>query len=203
MPYLLRNKDDISLMRCSTSRFQKSFSPSSIYGWNSLSLPIRNSSTLSKFKVSVKRLFCKKKFPKLFEIGARYSSVLHTWLRLKNQSTWNDDLFRHNCISSPACARGYHRETIKHYLLDSPRYEAFRIRLFTSAAECLLFSYRSYFVELLMLILIQTVNYFSLFRNLLLIHLASPFVCNDYRKINILILFIDISMYPHIFLYKL
>ena len=30
-------------------------------------------------------------------------------------------------------------------------------------------SYRSYFVEVLMLILVQTVNYFSLFKNLLLI----------------------------------
>jgi hypothetical protein len=60
----------------------------------------------------------------LFEVGSRYASILHTRLRLHNSSL-NYDLFRHNCISSPACACGYYRETCKHYLLDC------------SAADCL------------------------------------------------------------------
>ena len=40
-------------------------------------------------------------------------------------------------------------------------------------------NYRSYFVDVIMLTLIQTINYLSEFKNLLLVHLASQFVCND------------------------
>ena len=134
--YPLRNSDNICNFSCSTSRFQQSFFPSAIFAWNSLSDSIRNSSSFTNFKNSINGLFCKKKCPKIFEVGARYPSVLHTRLRLGN-STLNDDLFRHNCIPSPACAFGYHRETTEHYLLHCPLWDTYRLSLLTTVAECL------------------------------------------------------------------
>ena len=53
--YSLRNSEDISLMSCSTSRFQKSFLPSAICAWNSLPVDIRNSPSLGNFKSNVGR----------------------------------------------------------------------------------------------------------------------------------------------------
>ena len=86
-------------------------------------------------KLQLRNYFVKK-CPKIFEVGARYPSVLHTILRLGN-STLNDDLFHHNCISSPNCACGYHRETTEHYLLHCPLWDTYRSILLTTAAECL------------------------------------------------------------------
>ena len=134
--YSLRNSEDISLMSCSTSRFQKSFLPSAICAWNSLPVDIRNSPSLDNFKSNVGRLFLSGRKNILFEVGSRYASILHTRLRL-HDSSLNYDLFRHNCISSPACACGYYRETCKHYLLDCSRFQANRAQLLTSAADCL------------------------------------------------------------------
>ena len=131
--YLLRNSEDISLIRCSTSRFQHSFFPSAISAWNSLPLDSRNSSSLNNFKSKVHSLLSRGKSCKLFEVGARYASVLHTRLRLNN-STLNYDLFLYNCIPSPACACGYCHETSKHYLLHCPHFDVHRTHLLTSAA---------------------------------------------------------------------
>ena len=55
--YPLRNSDDVSLLSCSTSRFQKSFLPSAISAWNSLPIDIKNSPSLGNFKSKVSRLF--------------------------------------------------------------------------------------------------------------------------------------------------
>ena len=131
--YSLRNSEDVSLMSCSTSRFQKSFLPSAICAWNSLPVDIRSSPSLGNFKSKVGRLFLSGKKNIIFEVGSRYASILHTRLRLHNSSL-NYDLFRHNCISSPACACGYYRETCKHYLLDCSRFQANRAQLLTWAA---------------------------------------------------------------------
>ena len=108
--YPLRNSDDVSLLSCSTSRFQKSFLLSAISAWNSLSIDIRNSPSLGNFKSKVSRLFLSDKRCILHEVGSRYASILHTRLRLHNSSL-NYDLFQHNCISSPACECGYYQET--------------------------------------------------------------------------------------------
>jgi hypothetical protein len=134
--YPLRNSDDICNFLCSSSRFQQSLFPSAISAWNSLSDSIRNLPSFTNFKTSITRLFCKKKCPKIFEVGARYPSVLHTRFRLGN-STLNDDLSCRNCIPSPTCACGYHRETTEHYLLHCPLCDTYRSILLTTAAECL------------------------------------------------------------------
>ena len=77
--YSLRNKEDISLMYCSTTRFQNSFFPSAIRAWN---LPpvndVRNSSSVANFKLKVGRIFSREMKCKLFEVGSRYASILHT-----------------------------------------------------------------------------------------------------------------------------
>ena len=67
--YLLRKTDDVSLLSCSTSRFQKSFLPSAISAWNSLPTDIRNSPSLDNFKSKVSRLFLSAKRCILYEVG--------------------------------------------------------------------------------------------------------------------------------------
>ena len=126
--YPLRNSDDVSLLSCSTSRFQKSFLPSAISAWNSLPIDVRNSPSLGNFNSKVSRLFLSAIRCVLYEVGSRYASILHTRLRLHNSSL-NFDLFQHNCISSPACECGYYQETCKHYLLDCPRFVPNRVQL--------------------------------------------------------------------------
>ena len=113
--YPLRNSDDVSLLSCSTSRFQKSFLPSAISAWNSLPIDIKNSPSLGNFNSKVSRSFLSAIRCVLYEVGSRYASILHTRLRLHNSSL-NFDLFQHNCISLPACECGYYQETCKHYL---------------------------------------------------------------------------------------
>ena len=134
--YSLRNKEDISVMYCSTTRFQNSFFPSAIRAWNLLPVDVRNSSSVANFKLKVGRIFSRGMKCKLFEVGSRYASILHTRLRLNN-TTLNYDLFLHNCISSPACVCGYYRETSKHYLLECSCFQVHRAHLLTSAADCL------------------------------------------------------------------
>ena len=90
--YPLRNSDDVSLLSCSTSRFQKSFLPSAISAWNSLPIDIRNSPSLGNFNSKVSRLFLSAIRCVLYEVGSRYASILHTRLRLHNSSL-NFDIF--------------------------------------------------------------------------------------------------------------
>ena len=78
--YSLRNSEDVSLMSCSTSRFQKSFLPSAICAWNSLPVDIRSSPSLGNFKSKVGRLFLSGKKNIIFEVGSRYAFILHTRL---------------------------------------------------------------------------------------------------------------------------
>jgi hypothetical protein len=98
-------------------------------------IPIEICRLLSILKLQLRNYFVKK-CPKTFEVGARYPSVLHTRLRLGN-STLNDDLFRHNCKSSPTCACACHRETTENYLLHCPLWDTYRSIFLTTAAECL------------------------------------------------------------------
>ena len=44
--YRLRSRENLTQFPCRTSRFQKSFFPSAINGWNSLNLDVRNSVSL-------------------------------------------------------------------------------------------------------------------------------------------------------------
>jgi hypothetical protein len=73
--YPLRNSDDICNFLCSSSRFQQSLFPSAISAWNSLiSDSIRNLPSFTNFKTSITRLFCKKKCPKIFEVGLTHKT---------------------------------------------------------------------------------------------------------------------------------
>ena len=45
--YRLRSRENFTQLSCRTSRFQKSFFPSAITGWNSLDLDVRNSVSLT------------------------------------------------------------------------------------------------------------------------------------------------------------
>ena len=63
----------------------------------------------------------------------RYSSVLHTRLRL-DACALNYYLFRIGKNVSPACLCGADHETVKHYLIKCPFYAALRSHLLTCAA---------------------------------------------------------------------
>ena len=54
--YRLRSGENFTQFSCRTSRFQKSFFPSAITGWNSLDLDVRNTVSLPTFKVKVNSL---------------------------------------------------------------------------------------------------------------------------------------------------
>lgn len=51
--YRLRSRENLTQFSCRTSRFQKSFFPSAITGWNSLDLDVRNSVSLPTFKAKL------------------------------------------------------------------------------------------------------------------------------------------------------
>ena len=52
--YRLRSRENLTQFSRRTSRFQKSFFPSTITGWNSLDLDVRNSVSLPTFKVKLR-----------------------------------------------------------------------------------------------------------------------------------------------------
>ena len=52
--YRLRSRENLTQFSCRTSRFQKSFFPSAITGWNSLDLDVRNSVSLPTFKAKLR-----------------------------------------------------------------------------------------------------------------------------------------------------
>jgi hypothetical protein len=60
--------EDISVMYCSTTRFQNSFFPSASRGWNLLPVDVRNSSSVAHFKLKVGRIFSRGMKCKLFEV---------------------------------------------------------------------------------------------------------------------------------------
>ena len=107
----LRSRENFTQFSCRASRFQKSFFPSAITGWNSLDLDVRNSVSLPN---------------KLFVFSfSRRASIDHTGLRL-GFSCLREYLFNINRCESPFCEGGLDFESVKHFFLFCPRYVAQR-----------------------------------------------------------------------------
>ena len=135
--YRLRSRENFTQFSCRTSRFQKSFFPSAITGWNSLDIDVRNSVSLPTFKAKLRSTLFPHSYNKLFDFSlSRRASIDHTRLRL-GFSCLREYLFKINRCASPFCECGLDFESVKHFFLFCPRYAAQRNVLFTSAATIL------------------------------------------------------------------
>ena len=135
--YRLRSRKNFTQFSCRTSRFQKSFFPSAITGWNSLNLDVRNSVSLPTFKAKLRSTLFPHSYNKLFDFSfSRRASIDHTRLRL-GFSCLREYLFKINRCASPFCECGLDSESVKHFFLFCPKYAAQRNVLFTSAATIL------------------------------------------------------------------
>ena len=133
----LRSATEFSTFQCRTEMFKTSFFPSVINLWNNLSLDIRQLDSLSVFKHALNHLLHHLKYNRFFDSSlSRRASILHARLLL-GCCVPNDYLFFINCAVSPICACKQGKETVKHYLLECPRYATAtqRATLLTSAAQ--------------------------------------------------------------------
>jgi hypothetical protein len=131
----LRSATEFSTFQCRTEMFKTSFFPSVINLWNNLSLDIRQLDSSSVFKHTLNNLLHPLKYNRFFDSSlSRRASILHARLRL-GCCALNDYLFFIHCAVSPICACKQGKETVKHYLLECPRYATQRATLLTSAAQ--------------------------------------------------------------------
>ena len=116
--YNTRNTEDYSIPKCRLETFKKSFVPSAINTWNSLSKDVRDTTSISKFKTRI----CShpSKPPSYFSYGKRYLNITHT--KLRHSSILNNDLYRRNIIDSPNCSCGQ-IEDVYHFFFVCKKYE--------------------------------------------------------------------------------
>ena len=126
--YDLRVAPRLKEPRCKTERLRRSFVPSSVRLWNSLTDAAVNCRTLSSFCSTIKFNILPEKSPIWYSIGKIISNKLQTRLRLNN-SKLNSDLFRHNLADDPSCSCGFPVENTVHYFLECPLYNTIRIKL--------------------------------------------------------------------------
>ena len=114
---------NISQYTCRTEKLKKSFFPSTILLWNTLDIDIRNSTSLSNFKLKINKIYRPLCYNKWLNFSlTRKASVLHTRLRL-DFCALNDYLYRIVVILL-YCICCHQNETVKHYLLLCPRFAA-------------------------------------------------------------------------------
>ena len=79
----LRSGHNISQYKCRTEKFKKSFFLSTISLWNTLDIDIRNSTSLSNFKLKINKIYHPLCYNKWLNFSlTRKASVLHARLRL-------------------------------------------------------------------------------------------------------------------------
>lgn len=124
--YGTRQANNLTQIITRTAHYSNSFLPLTSNMWNNLSDTIKNCKTISTFK---KELLSENgKVPNYYYSGTRLGQILHARLRL-NSSSLNYDLFIRNLVDSPNCRCGS-IETIKHFLLCCPIYDAQRLEMF-------------------------------------------------------------------------
>lgn len=99
--YRTRNIENYSLPRCRTELFKKSFIPDTIQLWNTLSIGVRNETSIQKFKNSLYKPKNIAKAPSFFTHGKRKLNIIHT--KLRHHCILNYDLHRINIIESGNC----------------------------------------------------------------------------------------------------
>ena len=124
--YNLRNRPQYRIPRCRLETFNRSFFPSSIRAWNSLSAETRSTQSQLGFKNKLKTEYLP--VPKYYFIGDRFSNITHTKIRHRCSSL-NADLYRVNLVNKPNCSCGCPLEDAFHYFLECPLYINFRVAL--------------------------------------------------------------------------
>ena len=124
--YATRNINNLKHIKCRTSRYRSSFLPSMILAWNKLPTNIKESATLNIFKT-----ICSEKTekPQYKHICTGPGYRHHTRIRL-GLSALNQQRFTYNLIETKFCDNCRDKdESPKHYFLECPQYEIFRITL--------------------------------------------------------------------------
>ena len=101
--YTLRKADHIQTIHANSNLYYKSFFPSTIRAWNSLSDEIKSAPNVAAFKYCLNENL--RKPPRYFSCGMRMGHVLHARFRLEC-SLLNSHLYRKNIIESPSCSCG-------------------------------------------------------------------------------------------------
>ncbi|XP_035674811.1 uncharacterized protein LOC118414720 isoform X1 [Branchiostoma floridae] len=130
----LRNKHNLRVPICTTSRYQKSFIPYATQHWNGLDTAVRSLS-FSLYKKHLMKLV-RPSINKHFSYGPRYTCALLTRLRIGTCSL-NQSLFIRNLASSPACNCGCRCEGVVHFLLYCPTYQQYRTIFFDNLQNLL------------------------------------------------------------------
>ena len=113
-----------------TELFSKSFVPSAISLWNTLSDDVKQIDTFSQFKSHLRTtIFKQTSPPSYYHFGERKYCVFHARLR-NNCSNLNFDLFRNHLKNHSYCECGYEIEDAEHYLLQCPIFVDSRLTLF-------------------------------------------------------------------------
>ena len=123
--YPLRNADHFQNFRANSNLFHESFFPSTIRAWNNLPNEIKESTSVSAFKVQLNKNLPKP--PKYFNVGSRLGQVLQARLRMEC-SALNADLYRKNIVNSPSCQCGGF-ENAQHLFFTCPLYAESRRNL--------------------------------------------------------------------------
>ncbi len=130
--YNLRNRGNLRIPLCRLYTFKKSFFPRAIESWNSLSANMKSSSSLEKFRQSIKKQ--SHELLVLYYYGKRWPSVHHARMRM-GCSKLNFDLFHNlHVVDTDKCECGA-TETPEHYFLQCPFYHNEREILLRSIAD--------------------------------------------------------------------
>ena len=112
--YPLRNAHHFRPPKVKTSRYQRSFLPSTINLWNQLPSDIMLLPDILQFKRAVTLHLFNNKSPAFWRIGERSLSIFHTRLRL-GHSSLNAHLFSHGLSESDSCVCGFNKEDPAHF----------------------------------------------------------------------------------------
>ena len=115
--YNLRNKENLPIPKTRTELFRKSFVPSSINLWNSLSCE-KKYIDIEQFKRNLKDHDSVKE---LYYLGSRANNIKHAQLRMQC-SKLNSHLFSLHVLDNPSCPCGAPDEDSFHFFYNCPLY---------------------------------------------------------------------------------
>ena len=135
--YVLRTSNNLTIPRCRLERYRLSFVPKTVSDWNNLPYDLRNSPTLSTFKVRLRKELFTNVPNKLFYVGKPIIVKYHTRLRL-GLSPLRGHLYSHHIIeNSTCCLCSSEAESTDHYFFHCPMFTLLRTQLFSSLINIL------------------------------------------------------------------
>jgi len=139
--YNLRHSSNLRNISWRSQRLSKSFLPSTINSWNSLTDEVRSALSLNSFKILLSR--GRKDVPLFYYKGDCQTCVYHARLRTHCRNL-NKHLFTKDIVESPFCTCG-NIEGTYHFFLSCPLNMGSRFELYKH-----LFAYRPLTVPLLL-----------------------------------------------------